>query len=192
MVARQKRSLAGKTAAVLANRGFQAVLAFRLSHAFWKWRMPLVPLVLSRFAQHVFAVDIDYRAQIGPGFVLVHCFGIVVGNSTRIGKNCCLYHGVTLGNKGNEWVGSMEEDGQPTVGDRCILGAGAKVLGKVVIGRNCVIGANSVVLQDVPADRVAAGMPAKVVSVRPEMDENLHAVSGRHIALARQAAELAK
>ncbi len=59
-----------------------------------------------------------------------------------------------------------------------MFGAGAKVLGPITIGKNCVIGANSVVNKNVPANSVAAGMPAKVISQRPEMDENLRPVHG--------------
>lgn len=177
LVTRRRRSVVGRVATLLTNRGFQAVLLYRVSHAMWRSRIPILPLILSRLSQHLYAVDIDYRATIGPGLVLVHCFGIVVGNAVEIAGDCCIYHGVTLGNRGSEWVGSARSDGQPKVGESCMFGAGAKVLGKLRIGRNSVVGANAVVLSDVPVNSIVAGVPARVVGVRPEMDENLQRVA---------------
>lgn len=161
---------------MLANRGMQTVFLYRMSHALWKWRVPALPMILMRVAQHLFAVDIDYRAELGPGVVIVHGFGVVIGNRVRIEGDCCIYHGVTLGNRGSEWVGSEREDGQPVVERGCMFGAGAKILGPVRIGRNSVIGANAVVLKDVPPCSVVAGIPARVIGERPEMDENLRPI----------------
>jgi serine O-acetyltransferase len=73
---------------------------------------------------------------------------------------------VTLGDRGSEWVNSDRADGHPRVGTEVMFGAGAKVLGPIHIGDNTVIGANAVVLTDIPADSVAAGIPARVVSRR--------------------------
>jgi serine O-acetyltransferase len=150
----------------LTNRGLQSVILYRLAHAAWKNRIPLLPMLLSRIAQHLFAVDISHKCELGPGIVIVHCFGVVIGSDVHIAGDCCIYHGVTLGDRGSEWVNSDRDDGHPRVGREVMFGAGAKVLGPITIGDNCVIGANAVVLSDVPADSVAAGIPAKVVSRR--------------------------
>jgi serine O-acetyltransferase len=168
---RMKRALV-----VCTNRGMQAVFLYRVSHTLWKHRIPALPMLISRFVQHLYAVDIDYRAEIGPGLVLVHCFGTVIGNGVRIEGDCCIYHGVTLGNRGSEWVGSDRTDGHPAVETGCILGAGAKILGPIRVGRSTVVGANSVVLADLPPNTIAAGVPARVVGVRPAMDENLRRI----------------
>ena len=161
---------------MLTNRGLHAVLLYRLSRALCKAHVPLLPLIFTRLAQHVFAVDIDYAAELGPGIAIVHGFGLVVGRGARIEGNCCLFHGVTLGNRGSEWIGSDEPDGQPVLERDIIVGAGAKILGPVRVGRNCVIGANAVVLKDVPPCSVVAGVPARVIGRRPEMDENLRRI----------------
>jgi serine O-acetyltransferase len=161
----------------VTNRGLQSMFLYRLSRACWKRRIPILPLILTRVTQHLFAVDIDYRADLGPGIVIVHGFGIVIGNGARVEGDCAIFHGVTLGNRGSEWVGSDVPDGQPTVGKNCMLGAGAKLLGPITVGRNCVIGANAVVVRDVPPSSIVAGVPGRVVGTRPEMDENLRPVS---------------
>jgi serine O-acetyltransferase len=151
---------------ILTNRGMQAILLYRLAHAFWKHGIPVFPMLFSRIAQLLCAIDISYKARLGPGIVIVHGFGVVIGSDVEIAGDCCIYHGVTLGDRGSEWVNSDRTDGHPRVGRQVMFGAGAKVLGPIRIGDNCVIGANAVVLIDVPSDSVAAGVPAKVVSVR--------------------------
>jgi serine O-acetyltransferase len=168
-IARLSRGHASRSKALLViftNRGFHSILLYRLGHFLWKHRIPLVPLLLSRIAQHLFAVDISYKARLGPGIVIVHGFGVVIGSDVEIAGDCCIFHGVTLGDRGSEWVNSDRPDGHPRVGSEVMFGAGAKVLGPIHIGDNTVIGANAVVLTDIPADSVAAGIPAKVVGRR--------------------------
>jgi serine O-acetyltransferase len=151
---------------MLTNRGMTAILLYRMAHACWKKGIPILPMLFTRIAQHAFAIDISYKCRLGPGMVIVHGFGVVIGSDVEIAGDCCIYHGVTLGDRGSEWVNSDRLDGHPRVGREVMLGAGAKVLGPITIGDNCVIGANAVVLTDVPSDSVAAGIPAKVVSRR--------------------------
>lgn len=151
-------------AAFVSNRGLQALLLYRLSHALWRRGVPGLPMLLSRVAQIVFAVDIDYKAQLGPGISLVHCFGIVIGGNARLEGDSSLFHGVTLGDRGSEWVGSSRPDGHPTLERGLIVGAGAKILGPIRVGHHSVIGANSVVMDDVPPCSVVAGIPGRVVS----------------------------
>lgn len=178
LVMRGHVGLIRRAAVAFFSRGMQAVFLYRLASWCRGHRIPVVPAILSRVSQHLYAVDISPSAQIGPGLVLVHCFGIVIGSAARIEGECVLFHGVTLGDRGSEWVGSRESDGHPTLGRGCILGAGAKVLGPVRIGDNCVIGSNSVVLTDVPDNSVAAGLPAKVVNHRPVMGSDLRPLGG--------------
>jgi serine O-acetyltransferase len=151
---------------MLTNRGMQAILLYRLANVCWKNRIPLLPLLFSRIAQTFLAIDISHKCRLGPGIVIVHGFGVVIGSDVEIAGDCCIFHGVTLGDRGSEWVNSDRTDGHPRVGREVMFGAGAKVLGPITIGDNCVIGANAVVLTDVPPDSVAAGIPAKVVSRR--------------------------
>lgn len=151
---------------VLTNRGLQAITLYRLSRLLWQKRVPLVPLILTRLAQTLFAIDIAYEADLGPGMVIVHGVGLVIGSEVVIEGDCFLYHGVTLGDRGSEWVGSSRKDGHPTLEKNVMVGAGAKVLGPIRIGRGSIIGANAVVLHDVPPLSIVAGIPARVVGQR--------------------------
>lgn len=176
-----KSSRSQRVSALLGNRGLQAIFFYRISHALHQRRVPLLPQILTRFVQHLFAVDIDPGADLGPGVVIVHGFGLVIGSAVRVEGDCCLFHGVTLGDRGSEWVGSDEPDGHPVVERGVIIGAGAKILGPIRIGRNTVIGANAVVLRDVPPNSIVAGIPARVVGRRPEMDSNLRPIKRENV-----------
>ena len=156
---------------LLTNRGLQSILLYRLSHALWQRRIPLLPLLFTRIAQILYGIDIAYQADLGPGIVIVHGVGLVIGSEARIEGDCCLFHGVTLGDRGSEWVGSDRPDGHPTVEPGVMFGAGAKILGPIRIGRGSVIGANAVVLKDVPPYSIMAGIPARVVGTRPAAQE---------------------
>ena len=177
LLVRNDKSNVRQIAAILTNRGFHALFLHRLGHSLWKARVPLLPLILSRLAQHLFAVDIDVAAELGPGIVIYHGFGLVIGRGARIEGGCHLFHGVTLGNRGSEWVGSDEPDGQPCLEYNVVVGAGAKILGPVRVGRNSMVGANSVVLKDVPEFAIVAGVPARVVGQRRPMDAKFRRVN---------------
>jgi serine O-acetyltransferase len=178
LLCREKDTLARRAVGALTNRGFHAISLYRIARMLMLWHIPLAPLILSRLCQGLYAVDISPAAQLGPGIVIVHGFGVVIGTEARIEGDCCIFHGVTLGNRGSEWVGSAIPDGQPYVERSCMFGAGAKILGPLNIGRNCVIGANAVVIRNVPANSIVGGIPAKVLAHRPEMDEHLRPVNG--------------
>ena len=86
--------------------------------------------------------------------------GLGFGETTEIGDNCTIYHGVTLGGTGKD-TGKRH----PTLGNNVLIGAGTKVLGPVYIGDNARIGAGSVVLKNLPANCTAVGVPAAVVRI---------------------------
>lgn len=94
-------------------------------------------------------------ADIGPGFFARAGLGIIVG-ARRIGENCWINPGVTLGYK--DASGDM-----PIIGNNVYIGAGARVLGPVTVGDNAVIGANAVVTKDVPPNCTVGGVPAKII-----------------------------
>src|SRR5205823_2790141 len=96
-------------------------------------------------------------AEIGPGLLIAHFGGIVVGPAVRMGARCNLGPGVVIGQS------SGADDRSPSLGDGVTISAGAKVFGAINIGANSVIGANAVVNHDIPADSVAVGIPARVV-----------------------------
>jgi serine O-acetyltransferase len=103
-------------------------------------------------------IEIHPGAQIGPGFFIDHGMGVVIGETAEIGADVTLYHGVTLG-------GTSLDKGKrhPTLEDRVVVGAGAKILGPITVGAGSRIGANAVVVKAVPPNSVVVGVPGQVV-----------------------------
>lgn len=104
-----------------------------------------------------YGVEMGNNPTIGKNLRIEHFQGLVIGNDVKIGDNCTLYQQVTLGQR---------DEMYPTIGNNVIVFAGAKVLGNINIGDNTVIGANAVVLKDVPSNKCAAGVPARIIDKR--------------------------
>jgi serine O-acetyltransferase len=149
----------GRLKAIISNRGFHALLFYRLANFLWHKHIPVIPLILTRVIQILYGIDIDWRARIGAGCVIVHGVGVVIGMGATIGPGTKIYHGVTLG-----IAHSGNADGFPTIGRNCLIGAGAKVLGNITIGDNARVGANAVVLKDIPSYAIAVGVPAQILT----------------------------
>ncbi|MEX0829786.1 MAG: serine O-acetyltransferase [Nitrospirales bacterium] len=138
--------------------GFHALLAYRISHWLWQWKLPFFPRLISQIARWLTGVEIHPGATIGTGFFIDHGMGVVIGETTEIGDYVTLFQGVTLGGTGKE-----RGKRHPTLGNHVVVGAGAKVLGGIRIGDNVKIGANAVVLRSVPANSTVVGNPGRIV-----------------------------
>ena len=122
--------------------GFFAIFCYRIAHSLAGSGVPLLPRMITEFAHRETGIDIHPGARIGSPFSIDHGTGIVIGETTEIGKNVKLYQGVTLGalsvNKGK-----ASSKRHPTIGDNVILYAGSTILGgETVVGRNSIIGGN--------------------------------------------------
>jgi serine O-acetyltransferase len=137
--------------------GLHAIWFYRLGHWFWTHRLYFLGRFTSHLGRWLTGIEIHPGAQIGAGFFIDHGMGVVIGETTEIGENVTLYHGVTLG--GVSW---RKEKRHPTIGDHVVVGAGAKVLGPIIIGEHSRIGANSVVVKDVPPHSVVVGVPGRM------------------------------
>lgn len=148
--------------ALLTVPGYRYQFVMRACHVVAKGRGRAVHtvalLALARFTRR-WGISIPLDTEIGEGFMIGHFGGIVVNPEVRIGRNCNVSHGVTLGqaNRGRR-------AGVPVIGDGVYIGPGAKVVGAVTVGDNVAIGANCVVVEDVPANAVVVGIPGRVVS----------------------------
>ncbi len=160
----KRKTTANRIAIILTNRGFHAIFNYRLANACVIRKIPILPLIFTRIIQILYGIDISPQADLGPGIVIVHGVGVVIGSASKIEGDCCIFHGVTLGEKLMSWVGTKPPDGHPYLEKGVMIGAGAKLLGPIRIGYSSIIGANSVVLKDIPPHSVAVGLPAKVVS----------------------------
>jgi serine O-acetyltransferase len=150
---------------LLFFKGFLALTTYRVSHQLWLDGRRWLALYFQSVASEVFAVDIHPAARIGCGILLDHATSFVVGETAIIENDVSILHEVTLGGTGKE-VG----DRHPIIRSGVMIGAGAKILGRVEIGTCAKVGAGSVVLNDVAPHQTVAGVPAVVVG--RSSDEN--------------------
>jgi serine O-acetyltransferase len=138
--------------------GLHAIWGFRITHWFWKHNMKLLARWLSHVARFLTGIEIHPGATIGRRFFIDHGMGVVIGETSEVGDNVTLYHGVTLG-------GTSLAKGKrhPTLENDVVVGAGAKILGAIVVGAGSRIGANAVVNKPVPPNSVVVGVPGQVV-----------------------------
>ncbi len=138
--------------------GLHAIWFYRIAHWLWVHKLHFPARWLSQFARWVTGIEIHPGAVIGRRFFIDHGMGVVIGETAEIGDDVTLYHGVTLG-------GVSLEKGKrhPTLGDRVVVGAGAKILGAIEVGMGSRVGANAVVVKPVPPNAVVVGVPGQIV-----------------------------
>jgi serine O-acetyltransferase len=127
-----------------------ALAIYRASHRLWVQGRETAAEILWRINYFLTGADIHPGAEIGPGLRITHTAGIVIGRGVKIGANCNILHGVTLGGSARGWFDGVFPDGFPEIGDETEIMAGAFVLGPVTVGRHCFIGANAVLARDLP------------------------------------------
>lgn len=128
----------------------------RVSHFLYNHKLFFLSRLNSNIARFWTGIEIHPGAKIGRGFLIDHGMGVVIGETTIIGDDCQIYHGVTLGG-----TGKQHAKRHPTLGDGVMVGAGAKCLGNIVLGDHAKIGANAVVTRNVPPGATFVGIPAK-------------------------------
>ena len=132
----------------------RALANYRIAHELYKMKVPLIPRIITEMAHSLTGIDIHPGAQIGEFFFMDHGTGIVIGETTIIGKNVRIYQGVTLGAKSFP----LDAQGSPVKGiprhpiveDEVVIYSGATILGRITIGRGSVIGGNLWITRDVP------------------------------------------
>lgn len=158
---------------LLFFKGFMAMTTYRVSHQLWKDGRRWLALYLQSISSEVFSTDIHPAAQIGCGILLDHATSFVVGETAIIENDVSILHEVTLGGTGKD-----TGDRHPIIRSGVLIGAGAKILGRVEIGTHAKVGAGSVVLSDVPPHTTVAGVPAimvgKAKEQNPALEMNQH------------------
>lgn len=141
---------------VFSYPGLFAITVYRVAHQLFEQQIPLLPRIMTEYAHSITGIDIHPGARIGEGFFIDHGTGVVIGETTVIGKNVRIYQGVTLGalslpkDAGERLRGKQRH---PTIEDDVIIYAGATILGeKAVIGARSVLGGNVWVTEAVPPD----------------------------------------
>lgn len=142
------------------NIRLMPVALIRLSYWCAHHRLGPISKVVCLLNLVFFGLEYSAKVEIGPGLFLPHTVGTVIG-AASIGSNVTIFQGVTIGAKEADM--NFCRDKRPTILDDVTIGAGAKVLGGIVVGIGSKVGANAVVLNDVPAGRVAVGIPARII-----------------------------
>ena len=143
--------------------GVQAVIFYRLTHFLWRYKLRWLARFISTLARWVTGIEIHPGAVIGRRFFIDHGMGVVIGETTIIGDDCMLYHGVTLG--GTTWDKVKRH---PTLKNGVVIGAGAKILGPVTLGNNVRVGSNSVVVRSIDDNETVVGIPGRIVRKKAE------------------------
>ena len=135
---------------ILSYPGFQAIAVHRIAHFFWNRQVPLIPRMMSELVHSRAGIDIHPGAQIGESFFIDHGTGVVIGETSVIGKNVKIYQGVTLGALSVKKEGGGRKR-HPTIEDDVTIYANATILGgETIIGRGSIIGGSVWITQSVP------------------------------------------
>jgi serine O-acetyltransferase len=153
-----KAAFAGDPAAksfeevIVSYPGFAAITVYRLAHFFWTAQVPLIPRMMSEFVHGRTGIDIHPGAEIGESFFVDHGTGVVIGETTVIGRNVKIYQGVTLGALSVKKAEGNRKR-HPTIEDDVTIYSNATILGgDTVIGRGSVIGGNVWITASVPPE----------------------------------------
>jgi serine O-acetyltransferase len=132
---------------LLLYPGPKALFFHRIGHIFYRSKLHFFARLVCELSRFITGIEIHPGAQIGRRLVIDHGMGVVIGETAVIGDDCIIFHGVTLGGLKFDRVKR-----HPTVGNKVLIGTGAKILGPVQIGDGARIGANAVVTKDVEAN----------------------------------------
>ncbi|OUM02884.1 serine O-acetyltransferase EpsC [Variovorax sp. JS1663] len=140
---------------LLCYPGILAMIHHRLAHQLYDHGLPLLARIVAELAHAQTGIDIHPGARIDAGFFIDHGTGVVIGETTVIGKRVRLYQAVTLGAKRfpTDPDGKLQKGlpRHPIVEDDVVIYAGATILGRVTLGKGAVIGGNTWITDDVPA-----------------------------------------
>jgi serine O-acetyltransferase len=157
---------------ILAYPGFMAIAIYRIAHELYNLKIPIVPRILTERAHETTGIDIHPGAEIDTPFFIDHGTGIVIGETTKIGKHVKIYQGVTLGALSvDKALGDTKR--HPTIEDDVIIYSQAVILGgKTTIGSKSIIGGNAWITQSIPPNSIVSSkMEVKVRSTDNNFDK---------------------
>lgn len=155
-----KNDPAARGLEIILYPSLQAIVAHRyLSHPMYELGIPFIPRLISQVTRFLTGIEIHPGARIGKGLFIDHGMAVVIGETAEIGKNCVMFHNVTLGG-----TGKHKGKRHPTIGDNVLIGTGSILLGPICVGGNVRIGANTFIINhDVPSDSTVVGTPGHIV-----------------------------
>ncbi len=152
---------------ILSYPGIEAIMIHRIAHQLWISGAPLIPRIMSEYIHGKTGIDIHPGATIGEYFFIDHGTGVVIGETTIIGKRVKIYQGVTLGALSvKKELGNKKR--HPTIEDDVTIYAGATILGgETIIGKGSVIGGNVWLVTSVPPGSKVYTQPEKYIIKKP-------------------------
>lgn len=150
-----------KLTILLSYPGIHALMYYRVAHFFNNIKFTGLARIISNMGRTVTNIDIHPGAKIGRGLFIDHGAGVVIGQTSIIGDDVVLFHGVTLGSNSTKASGNRH----PKIENNVTIYANSMIVGSITIGANSVVGANSMVKQDIPAGSVVAGTPLRFISM---------------------------
>ncbi len=158
---------------LFVDLGFRAIFIYRICSKIKEKRSKSsYPFYVILYWAHICytrkrGIQLPIETKIDKGLRIMHPFDIVINPETKIGANCTIFNGVTIGRVRGKL-------GLPEIGNNVVISAGAKVIGNVKIGNNVMIGANAVVVRDVPNNATVGGIPAEIINYEGEKHTNLY------------------
>jgi len=160
----------GRVETLLTSPGLHALGLYRASSFLYSLKLTILARMLSYTARFLTGIEIHPGVKIGKLLFIDHGMGVVIGETSIIGNEVTIYHGVTLGGTSPSEDSKSQKNikRHPTIKDNVIVGSGAQVLGPITIGKNSKIGSNSVVTKDVAENMSVVGIPARYTSESPD------------------------
>ena len=169
-----KRDPAAKSKLVLVITypGIKAVFFHFLAHKIWNFKLFLFARIFSQLSRFLTGIEIHPAAKIGKNLFIDHGMGVVIGETSEIGDNVTIYHGVTLGgiSPAENSLDQINLKRHPTIKNNVIIGSGAQILGPITVGENARIGANTVIIKEVPRHGTMVGNPARNINKDQKID----------------------
>jgi len=162
-----------KLSILLSYPGVKAVFFHLIASKLWKIKFYLIARMVSQFSRFLTGIEIHPAAKIGKNLFIDHGMGVVIGETSEVGNNVTIYHGVTLGGISPAENSDSQRDlkRHPTIKNNVIIGSGAQILGPIVVENNAKIGANTVVLKNVPKNGTMVGNPAININKENKLDK---------------------
>ena len=162
------------TLEVLLYQGFWAIIAHKIAHRLYKWRLFFLARLVSQISRFFTLIEIHPGAKMSSEVFIDHGAGVVIGETAEVGNNVVIFHGSTLGGTGKD-VGKRH----PTVGNDVMIGAHATILGPVTIGDGAKIGACAIVVKDVPPATTIVGEIGRDIKLESSLRQEFRKLNER-------------
>lgn len=157
---------------IFSYPGMYAIYVYRLAHVLYEEKVPFIPRIMTEYAHGKTGIDINPGATIGEYFFIDHGTGIVIGETTEIGRNVKLYQGVTLGalsTRQGQLLANVKR--HPTIRDNVTIYSNSTVLGgETIIGENTIIGGNTFITESIPANTKVSAKSPELVIKKPKTE----------------------